>query len=362
MRPSLAVSLLAAFIGSSLAGQTWTTQVGLTGGVSRQKPAGTGQADAIDRWELPNSGTIHPALFVIVPLARRIGLESSLAASRVQFKEAGGLIPESSESEVRLTVRADFALTAHVYVAAGGLLRRREIDSSHSTQTGVLAALGYRWPIGRNLDGRIEAQWLTQRQTDSILPSNVYAVLFGISQRLNPRETRAHPATSFTPWRLQVGAAGGYARTHVYGSASGLYLNVRETVLDVPGSHGTTPPPLFLAVPLGGRLALDLGFAEQRIRQRDTTSFEAHIAPRLDVALYHGWYAGAGANMLYVAQTGSKGIALAGASVATGYRISLAQPLEGRVDVSYTVFKQRADFPFAQNTVAALLGLGVPLR
>src|SRR5712664_132455 len=363
MKTAIVLSLLMAFARSSITGQTWTTQLGIAGGVSRQKPAGTGLRDEIDRWELPRSGSLQPALFVILPLARRIALESSLAASHTKFRESSGLIPGSSSSDVRLTVRADVAVTASLYVAAGGMLRRREIDGGHSTQTGMVGALGYHHGIGADLDARIEAQWLTQRKTDSIAPSNIYSLVFGLSHALSSRGARSNRnATTFRPWRLQVGAAGGYARNHLYGTLAGIYVDAHESVLDAPGSGATTPPPLFLDAPLAGRLALEIGFGVQRIQQQGATLFDGNVAPRLNIAIYRGLYAGAGGNLQYVEQTGSKGIAFAGANVGAGYRFSVSQPLEGRVDISYTVFKERADFPFAQNTLAVLLGMAIALR
>lgn len=363
MKTGIVLALLTGWAGSAVAAQTWTPQLGITGGVSRQKPAGTGRHDEIDRWEFPSSGSLQPALFVILPLVRRIGLESSLAVSQTRFSESSGLIPTSTNTDIRLTIRADIALTPHAYVAAGGMLRRREINGGHSTQTGAVGALGYRQGIGAGLDARVEAQWVTQRQTDSLAPSNVYALLFGLSHPFRSQRARAvRNAPTFTPWRLQIGAAGGYARNHLYGTVTGIYVDAHETDLTVPGSGATTPPPLFLDAPLAGRLALEIGLGAQRIQQQGTTLFDGHVAPRVNIAIYRGLYAGAGGNLRYVEQSGSKGIAFAGANVAAGYRVAIIQPLEGRIDISYTMFKEREGFPLAQNTMAVLFGLAMVLR
>ncbi len=363
MKTAVVLSLMIALARSAVDGQTWTPQLGIAGGVSRQKPAGTGQHDEIDRWELPNSGSLQPALFVILPLSGRVGLESSLGAMRAKFSESSGLIPTSTSTDIRLTVRADFAVTANVYIAAGGMLRRRELNSGHSTQTGAVGAFGYHRGIGAGLDARLEAEWITQRRTGSIGPSNVYALLFGLSHPFRSQGERAvSDAPTFRPWRLQLGAAGGYARNHLYGTALGVYFDAHETDITVPGSGATTPPPLFLDAPLVGRLALEIGLGGQRIQQRGTTLFDGHIAPRLNVAIYRGLYAGAGGNLQYVEQSGSKGIGFAGANVGAGYRFSIVQPFEGRVDITYTMFKEREDFPLAQNTIAVLLGVAMVLR
>ena len=100
----------------------------------------------------------------------------------------------------------------------------------------------------------------------------------------------------------------------------------------------------------------------QRLQEQGTTTFDGHFAPRLNVALYRGLYAAAGGNLRYLKQTGAKSFALAGANVATGYRFPVVRPLEARVDISYTVFKERKDFPFAENTVAVMLGVAMGLR
>jgi hypothetical protein len=168
--------------------------------------------------------------------------------------------------------------------------------------------------------------------------------------------------TTFNPWRLQIGAAGGYARNHFYGTLAGIYVDAREMVLDVPGSGPPTPPPFFLDVPLAGRLALEIGLGVQRIQRQDTTQFDGHFAPRLNIAIYRGLYTGTGGNLRYIARSGSRGIAFAGLNAAAGYRLLITQSLEGRIDISYTVFKEREDFPLAQNTAAVLLGLAMALR
>jgi len=363
MRRLVLAFFLATVAHSSSAGQTWTPQLGVQGGILRQKPAGTHLADQVDRWEVPSSGTIQSSFFLIAPLSGRIGLESSLAASHTKFREANGLVPGSSSSDTRLTVRVDFALKSSIYVAAGGLLRRREVDGGRSIQTGLLGAVGVQPRISPGVTARIEAQWLTQRRTDSILPTNVYALLLGVSQHLlSPVARPSRGTASFKPWRLQVGAAGGYVRTHLYGSISGVYVDASQTVINLPGSQGTAPAPLFLDVPLRGRLAFEAGFGMQHTQQNGATFFDGHFAPRLNVAIYDGLYAAAGGDVRYIGQRGQKGFALAGANVAAGYRFPVVGPLEGRVDISYTAFKERSNFPIAQNAAAAMLGVAMALQ
>ena len=365
MNAIIPLCLFAAVATTSAAAQGWTKQVGMQGGVLRLKPAGTHQRDYIDRWEIPNNGSTVPDLFVVLPVTRRVALESGLAASHEKFKEASGLVPASSASDVRLTARADILLTGAAYVAAGAMLRHHRVDGSHSMQTGLLGAIGYHRPVGSSLNVRIEGQWLTQSKTDSIAPSNVYAIMFGVSRDLTsvrqpPGRSRAADGP-FRPWRLQVGGLGGYVRNHFYGGIFGVYVDARETVIQFPGTGATTPPPLFVDLPLHGRLAVELGFAAERSQQSGFTLFDSHVAPRLSFAVYRGIYAAVGGNLRYVQQTGEKGFAIAGAHVASGYRVPL-DAFEARVDVSYTVFKERTNFPFAQNSVAVRLGIAMALQ
>jgi len=362
MKKRIVLCVLTALASSSLAGQGWTTQLGIQGGILRQKPAGTRRQDAIDRWELPSSGSIQPSFFLVARLNNTIGLESSLGARHTKFREASGFVPGSSDADIRLTLRADIAVSRGAYVAAGAMIRRRDIDGGHSTQTGLVGAVGLQHEIGPNLNARIEAQWVTQGKTDSIAPSNVYGLLFGVSRQLSRRAGRASsPTATFRPWRTQVGAAGGFVQNHLYGTVAGVYVDARETVVDFPGSEATATPPLFVDVPLRGRLAFEAGLTAQRTQQQGATLFDGQLAPRLNVAICRGLYAAAGGNVRYIAQSGAKGIAFAGVNVAAGYRVGVVERLEGRVDLSYTAFKPRADFPLAQNTVAVLLGLAIVL-
>ncbi|MEX2156458.1 MAG: hypothetical protein WD773_06430 [Gemmatimonadales bacterium] len=366
MRKLIAVLAIATLGAAPAAGQAWTPQIGIVGGFARIKPAGTGQRDYIDRWELPGTGSAYTTLFVVIPLTSRLALEPAIAASHAAFKEASGLIPSASSSNIRLTFRTDVALASRFYVAAGGMLRYRQVDDARQVQTGILAALGYRQPLGSDLTARIEAQWISQRGTDSIAPANVYALLLGFSGRLVGRSARRPRPSDFSsararPWRLGLGMAGGYVRNHLYGNALGFYVDVHETVVGLPGSGSTTPPALSIVVPLRGRLALEAGFDAQRTQQQGNTLFDGQLSTRLDLAIYRGGYVAGGGNIRYVEQTGNAGFAFAGANVAAGYRFPLIEELDGHVEISFTTFKERRDFPFAQNTLAVMLGVTIAL-
>jgi len=367
MRRLIVVLAMATVGAAPTAGQGWTPQIGIVGGFARIKPAGTGRPDDVDRVELPGTGSAYPTLFVVVPLTSRLALEPAIAASHMAFKEASDLVPSAASSNVRLTLRADVALTSRFYAAAGGMIRYKQADAAHDVQAGALGALGYRQDLGSDLSARIEVQWISQRRTDSIVPANVYALLLGFSRRLvggsaRPTPASDSPSARARPWRLGIGMAGGYVRNHLYGNTAGLQVDAHETLVALPGSGSTTPPALSLIVPLRGSVALETGFNALRSQQQGSTLFDGQLSTRLNLAVYRGWYVAGGGNIRYVEQTGISGFAFAGANVAAGYRFPLIEELDGRLEFSFTTFKERRDFPLAQNTLAVLLGVTMALK
>ena len=105
MKTGIVLSFLAWIVGGSLAAQGWTNQIGFTGGMFWQKPAGTGRSDLIDGWRIPYPGSTVPGLFIVTPLEDRVALEVGLGASHDKFSVAGGLLPPTSSSDIRLTGR-----------------------------------------------------------------------------------------------------------------------------------------------------------------------------------------------------------------------------------------------------------------
>ena len=163
-------------------------------------------------------------------------------------------------------------------------------------------------------------------------------------------------------WQTAIGAAVGYTRTH----AQGLGLAIDLTVLAAPAVGGAagvaTPPTLFALLPIGRRFAFEPGLDMHRTQSRGFTSFSGNLSLRVDYAVSRGWYAGAGGNLHYVEATGAKGIGIAGAGLAWGYRFHLAGAVGGRFEVNYTVFKQRSGFPLSSNTLGVMFGAILPLH
>lgn len=362
MKPLLTAFAMAALGAMPAAGQrSWTPEIGIQGGFARAKPAGTGAHDHVDLWDVPGDGARYASLFVIVPVTARFAIEPSVSASQSSLGEVSGLLPFVSGSIVRLTVRSNLAVSAKFYAAAGATAQYLEAGGAHDTQLGFVAAVGYRRRLRTGLTIRLEAQGSLLRRSDSIAPANVYALLLGVSRRT--RRPAASVDRDSQPagrhWRLAFGMAGGYARTHLYGSVFGFQVTADQATIALPGSGTTTPTTLYAIVPLRGRFALEAGFDAHRSQGEGSTFFDAQLAPRLNIALRDGWYAAGGGNMRYLKQTGSAGFAFAGAHVAVGYRFPLVEELGGRVEISYSAFKERENFPLAQNTLAIMFGVAM---
>jgi hypothetical protein len=353
--------LAAAAAPAALAQGWWRPEIGIQGGFARFKPTGTGAPDHTDLWDAPGDGSRYTALFGIIPVAGRLAIEPSISASQTSVVgDANGLIAFVSTSRVTLVVRGDVALAAGLYAAAGGMLRYLETGGLNRTRLGVVAGVGYRAPLGAGLAARIEAEAIAVPGADRFIPFNVYALLVGVSKDVRGA---THAATPNVPgrraaaWRPALGLAGGYAQNHSRGSIAGLPVMADQTLLALPGSAATTPPALYAIVPVRGRLAIELGVDAHRAQQLDSATFSAQLAPRFDVALHGGWYAAAGGSLRYVEATGTTGFVLSGATLAAGYRFPLTEQLGGRVEMSYTAFKERRDFPLAQNIVAVMFGV-----
>jgi hypothetical protein len=339
----------------------WRPEIGIQGGFARFKPTGTAAPDQTDVWDAPGDGTRYTSLFGIIPVTGRLAIEPSLSASQTSLVgDANGLIAFVSTSRVTLVVRGDVALAAGLYAAAGGMLRYLETGATNRTRVGVVAGVGYRVAVGAGLAARIEAEAISVPGADRFIPFNVYALLAGVSKYAGGTTRTASPNASgkrAAGWRPALGVAGGYVQNHSRGSIAGLPVRADQTQLALPGSAATTPPVLYAIVPVRGRVALELGVDAHRAQQLDSATFSAQLAPRFDIALHGGWYTAAGGSLRYVEATGAKGFVLSGATLAAGYRFPLTEQLGGRVELNYTAFKERRDFPLAQNIVAVMFGV-----
>ncbi|MBI1966524.1 MAG: hypothetical protein HYS40_00895 [Gemmatimonadetes bacterium] len=361
MRPLLALFILGALAVCELSAQhLWTPEIGVRGGYARFKLTGTSAADHTDLVDLPGFGSGYGSLFVVIPVGRRIAIEPSVALSQVSAGEPTLFFV--SNTNVALGLRGDYALTPHVYAAFGGRLIYSESGGQHDMQFGAQAAIGYRTPLSARISARLEAEMSTMARgsRDNLQPSNLYALLVGLSARSGSAAGRRVVAAG--RWAPVLGVAAGYSRAHL----SGAGLTIDFTLLAAPGSVAaagvSAPPTLFAIVPLTERLAFEPGFDIHRTQSLGTTNFSGMILTRLDYAVGPHWYAAAGPAMHIIKNTGSSAFGVAGFGVAWGSRFHLAGDLGGRVELNYTMFKERSGLPFAANTLGVMFGAMMPLR
>ncbi|HXF95725.1 MAG TPA: hypothetical protein VNI61_06440, partial [Gemmatimonadales bacterium] len=345
MKRLLAALTLAALTATGAAAQNlWTPEFGVQGGFARVKPAGTGASDHQDLFSIPglslSSALPSPAtLFFIVPASARLAIEPSFAAAAITDATGGEL------DLVSLGARADYAITPHLYAAAGAGLNYSSGLADNEAQFGLQAALGYRTALTGTLNGRIEAQWSTWGKTDNIDPYNVYALALGVSTRLGARPgAPARRATRPGLWRPVIGVAGGYAKTHFVGESDLAAFTAPGITSLLASAGASVPPTLFAIVPLGGRWALEPGFDLVRAQSGGTTTTAGQLQARLDYAFDAHWYGAAGVQLLYVRRTGQDAATNFAGNVAGGYRFPLVGELGGRVELNYYMTRASDDF------------------
>ena len=183
MRKLIAVLALAALGASAASAQSmWNTEIGIQGGYSRLKPAGTGVNDYTDVFDIPgaNSGlatgipTTYNSFFAILSWKDKVALEPSMA-----FGSIAGQV-----TQVGLSLRADYALSPKFYAAGGAVMGYLATGGITDYQLGVQAAVGYRLKVTGRINGRLEANWISTKATDVVGAANVYSLLFGVSTRL----------------------------------------------------------------------------------------------------------------------------------------------------------------------------------
>ncbi len=378
MRQPIVLGVLI-LLASPLAAQNfWQPAIGIQGGYARIKPAGTGRSDAIDLIEFPTPGYVAPllagsSLFAVIPAGRRVAIEPTLSFANLT-ESVGG-----DATTARVGLRADLALSSSFYGAVGGVMNNLQQSGRHTTQFGAQLAAGYRFGLTPHLDGRLEASvTATQARRPGLGPADTYALLFGVSSRLNrtpaPRGVARGPAAG--AWQPMIGVTGGYSS--IRGDGTGLVI----TGVFLPGFGGSLPalsgantflpqtPTLFAIIPVGRRLAFEPGIDLHRFQGGGQTVFAANLAGRLDYAVAGGWYAALGAHEEWVKATKGSfsdstktSVGISGASVAWGYRFHLAGDLGARTELNYAAFGKNdsAKTP-AVNTISILFSIMLPLN
>jgi hypothetical protein len=357
------ITLVAVLATNAQAQNSWQTEFGIQGGFTRLVVAGAG-ADPTDAFSLPgfSLGSLIPAaagLYVIIPASQKLAVETDFAAS--QF--SSGL----TATLLTLGVRADYALTRHLYGAAGGALAYNN-GIANETQLGVQGGVGYRFGLTRTLNGRVEARTTFYGKADNASPANAYSALFGVSTVTSrPRSSRSSSsAAAHRAWRPALGISGGYASVTVIGTGS-------LTALSFPGygsglgavltSEVTLPPTIFAIIPIGKKIAVEPALDLHRFQESGQTDFSGNIAVRLDYAVHGGWYGALGGNLHYIKATGADAATRTGVNVGWGYRFPLVAALGGRIEANYTMFGENTDLGLAPtNTFGLMFGATMPLK
>jgi hypothetical protein len=378
VRTQLVLGVLTILASPIAAQSSWHPAIGIQGGYARIKAAGTGRSDAVDLIEFPTPGYVAPllagsSLFAVIPAGRRLAFEPTLSFANLT-ESVGG-----DATTARVGLRADLALSTSFYGAAGGVMNSLMQGGNHATQFGAQVAAGYRFALTPRLDARLEAAvTATQKRRPGLGPTDTYALLFGVSSRLDrgaaPRAARAAAPTG--AWQSMIGVTGGYSFIHADGT------NLTLTGLFLPGFGGSIPavtaagtflpqvPTLFAILPIGKRVAFEPGIDLHRFQGSGTTVFVANLAGRLDYAVVGGWYAALGAHEEWVkatkgsfSDTTKTSVGIPGVSLAWGYRFHLAGDLGARTELNYVAFakSESAGNP-AMNTVSVLLSLTMPLK
>ncbi len=349
---------------------SWRSEVGIQGGFSRFKPAGTAAKDHVDLFDVPGIG--GTSLYAVVPWRERIAVEPSFSFTQGSYLFGFTL--------ATIGVRGDYALTDKIYGAAGGLLQFSEATGSHESQLGLQVGIGYRLRLASGLNGRIEANWQTTHKAQLAQPANTYSLLFGLSSPMGPSSQAPGRASRAAQraWEPMIGAQGGYTRVHVVGGGDFGFLSFpgfggAAITTQLPGLAGNalipTAPTVFAIIPVGTKLAVEPGLDLHRAQSQGLTIFSGNFSARLDYAVSGGWYAAAGGNLNWIKATKgffsdpNKGsVSVTGANVAWGYRFRIGGAVGGRIEANYTMFKSNKDVGQATNAMGLVFGATMPLR
>jgi hypothetical protein len=366
---SLGVLALIALLATNAQAQnSWQTEFGIQGGFSRLVLAGAG-ADPTDAISLPgfNLGNLIPTpagLYITIPAGKKLAIETDFAASQFSVGLTATLLT--------VGVRADYALTRHLYGAAGGTLAYNN-GIGNETQLGAQAALGYRYGLSRTLNGRVEARTTFYGKADNAPPVDAYALLVGFSTVTSrPRSGRSSAsAGSQRAWTPRLGISGGYASVTIigtgtltalslpgYGSALGTALGSGPGFTEV-----TLPPTVFAIIPVGRKIAVEPALDIHRFQESGQTTFSTNLSARLDYAVHGGWYGALGGNLHYIKSTGADAATRTGVNLGVGYRFPLVAAVGGRFEVNYTMFGKNSDLGLAPtNTLGLMFGVTMPLK
>jgi hypothetical protein len=369
VRRTFALLALATGVTTAVPAQrAWHPEIGIQAGYTKTKPAGTGIDDAESFIMLPGASTVVPlltygSLYAIIPWSDKVAVEPTFGFS--QFEATGGA------TATRIGARIDYAITPKFYGAAGGVLNYIEQNGTHGTQLGLQAGVGYRLRITQGLNGRVELQWVSTKNSDNVTgPFNAYSALVGVSAPLSGggasrtagRSARA--TTSNSVWTRAIGFTAGYSRVHAVGGGDLVFLTAPGVggSLASLGAYAPAPPILFAILPIGRKLALEPGLDITRVDQGGASILGASLGARLNYALVHGWYGAIGGQLAYLNPSSGSSASVFGGTLAFGDRFNLTSSLGGRVELNYLTFPANSTVGAATNTTSVLFGLTMPLH
>ncbi len=364
MQKLLAIGVLAILATPANAQRTWQPEIGVQGGFSSFKPAGTG-GSSTTLIDLPGGSFLttiltYAPLYAIIPVGNRLAIEPQLGASQLT-------VGTTALTLARVGLRLDYGFGPGLYGAAGTVLNILEPGSPGNKQVGLQIGVGYRTHLAGSLNGRVEANWVTTHASDVTGAFNAYSVLLGVSSTLNggpaARPTRSTGTKAWTP---MLGVAGGYASAHAVGSGgdiTGVFIPGGLNNLSILGPGIAAPPTLFVIVPLGGKWAVEPSFDVHHFAPSGTKTTTFEVGARVDYAVAGGWYAAAGGELVNVKSTGTSSATVTGADLAWGYRFHLAGATGGRFEVNYLMTGKNNTLGSPPiNTLSLLFGLTMPLR
>ncbi len=364
MRKLLAFGVLVVLANPANAQRTWQPEIGIQGGFSSFKAAGTG-GNATTVIELPGGTFVttiltYAPLYAIIPVGNRLALEPQLGGSQVNL---GG----NAATVARVGLRFDYGFGPGFYGAAGGVLNYLEQGNPGNKQVGLQVGVGYRTHLADHLNGRVEANWVTTHGSELLGAFNAYSVLLGVSSTLGPSAAaRPARASASRAWAPVIGFVAGYADAHVVGSTtdiSGIFFPGVTSSFAIFGTAVPAPPTLFAVVPLGGKWAVEPSLDVHHLSQSGNSATSLEAGARLDYAVTDGWYAAAGGQLTHVSASGSPSATLTGASIAWGYRFHLAGATGGRVELNYLMTGKNTTIGNPPiNTLSLLFGLTMPLQ
>ena len=118
-----------------------------------------------------------PALFAILPVARKVALEPGLDAHRIQTQG-------TTVFAGNLALRVNYAVSGGWYGALGGNLEYfKATGLDAETVTGMNLGWGYRFPLTGGLGGRAELNYAMMRDNANLAlpPINTFSLLVGVT-------------------------------------------------------------------------------------------------------------------------------------------------------------------------------------